>query len=326
MLANFKPTTSNAYVLASLMIAHIYFVRRFPTPGESWQADDFYCETGGKGLNVLIGLHKLGIPVDGIIPCGRHPSSQQQCQDILSQWQLAHIASVVTAEYNGQGVALIDAQGQNQIIVHPGANALLDAMHIQQQTPHIQQADLIYSSFELPDVAILAAFRIAQAAGRMTVLNPSPYRDIDPELLAHADVLIMNQAEAETWLNGAPENFISCEATLAWLHAMRFNRHFPDKSIIITLGCQGVAAILEDGTTYEQAGFHAEAVDSIGAGDAFASALVASLLKGHAVTTALQYGCASASLTIRQRGLLAHLPTTSTLQDFLTKEGSDANS
>ncbi|MGY1490173.1 PfkB family carbohydrate kinase [Methylobacillus pratensis] len=326
MLASFKPRASNAYVLASLMIAHIYFVRRFPAPGESWQADDFYCETGGKGLNVLIGLHKLGISVDGIMPCGRHPSSQQQCQDILSQWQLDHIACAVTAEYNGQGVALIDAQGQNQIIVHPGANALLGETHIQQQTASIQQADLAYSSFELPDAAILVAFKIAHAAGRMTVLNPSPYRDISAKLLALTDVLIMNQAEAQAWLNGAPENFTSCEAALAWLDAMRFNRHFPGKSLIITLGDQGVAAILEDGTTYGQAGFHAEAVDSIGAGDAFASALLASLLQGQTINTALQYGCASASLTVRQRGLLLHLPTASTLQDFLTGQGSGANS
>ncbi|MFL9610738.1 PfkB family carbohydrate kinase [Methylobacillus sp. Pita2] len=326
MLASFKPRASNAYVLASLMIAHIYFVRRFPAPGESWQADDFYCETGGKGLNVLIGLRKLQIPVDGILPCGSHPSSQQQCQDILSQWQLRHIASAVTAKYNGHGVALIDAQGQNQIIVHPGANALLDETHVQQQAASIQQADLIYAPFELPDNAILAAFKIAHSVGSMTVLNPSPYHVISSELLALTDVLIMNQTEAQAWLNGAPGNFNSCAAALAWLHTIRFNQRFPGKSIIITLGCQGAVAILEDGSTYEQAGFRAEAIDTIGAGDAFASAFIASLLQGNITTTALQHGCASASLTVRQRGLLPHLPTASTLQDFLAGQGSGANS
>ncbi|MPS49810.1 PfkB family carbohydrate kinase [Methylobacillus sp.] len=326
MLASFTPTTSHAYILASLMIAHIYFVRRFPAPGESCQADGFYCETGGKGLNVLIGLHKLGIPVDGILPCGRTPSSRQQHLEVLSQWALDHIAAPITAEYNGHGVALIDEQGQNQIIVHPGANALLGENHVQPHATSIQRANLVYAPFELPDSAILAAFKIAHSAGRMTVLNPSPYRDISPELLALTDVFILNQTEAQAWLNGMPEHFASCEAALTWLRAIRFNQRFAGKSIILTLGCKGAIALLENGNTYTHAGFVTPTVDTIGAGDAFASALLASLLRGDCVNTALRHGCASASLTIRQRGLLPHLPSEKVLHDFLNGEGSTINS
>ena len=326
MLASFHPRTSSAYILASLMIAHVYFVRRFPAPGESLQADDFYCETGGKGLNVLIGMHKLGVTIHGILPCGYHPSSQQQSRHILAEWQLTHIVTAVTAEHNGHGVALIDSDGQNQIIVHPGANALIGETDIQQQAAAIQHADLTYASFELPDTAILTAFHIARAAGRITVLNPSPYRDIHPELLALTDVLIINQTEAQAWLAGRPEHLVNRTSTLAWLQHIQFNRRFPGTSLIITLGNQGAVAMLEDGSTHQQPGFNTEAVDSIGAGDAFASAFLASLLQDNPIATALQHGCASASLTIRQRGLLPHLPTQNTLQDFLAGQGSGTNS
>lgn len=326
MLASFRPISSSAYVLASLMIAHIYSVRRFPQVGESLQADHFYCETGGKGLNVLIGLHKLGTPVNGIIPCGQHPFSHQQCKDILSQWQLDHIAIALTGEYNGHGVALVDAHGQNQIIVHPGANALLDTSHIQKHVTAIGQADLTYASFELPDAAICTAFSIAHAAGRMTVLNPSPYREINPELLALTDVFIVNQSEAQAWLQSPAESFASRDAALNWLRAAQFNQRFPGKSLVITLGCQGVIAMLEDGSSYQQAGFDTEVIDSIGAGDAFASTFLASVLRGNTIKTALRNGCASASLVIRQHGLLPHLPTTESLQSFLDGQGSDTNS
>ncbi|MCB5190501.1 PfkB family carbohydrate kinase [Methylobacillus arboreus] len=325
MLASFKPTASSAYVLASLMIAQIYFVRRFPVAGESLQADDFYCETGGKGLNVLVGLHKLGVPVRGIIPCGRNHISEQQCADIIAQWQLNHISRAATAEYNGNGVALIDAQGQNQIIVHSGANALLDATHIQQEASAIAQADLVYAPFELPDAAIMAAFSIARVAGRITVLNPSPYREISPDLLALTDVLIMNQTEAQAWLHIPQDKLSTRESALAWLYSMQFNQRFPGKSLIMTLGCQGAIAILEDGSTRQQAGFDTEVIDSIGAGDAFASAMLASLLQGHCIDTALLHGCASASLLVRARGLLSNLPTSQTLQYFLSGQASSTN-
>ncbi|WP_334108972.1 PfkB family carbohydrate kinase [Methylobacillus sp.] len=326
MLANFKPVASSAYVLASLMIAHIYSVRRFPQNGESLQAEHFYCETGGKGLNVLVGLHKLGTPVSGIIPCGQHPFSQQQCRDILAQWQLDHIAITLTSEYNGHGVALVDAQGQNQIVVHPGANAVLNASHIQQHVTDIEQADLSYASFELPDAAICTAFSIARAAGRMTVLNPSPYREISPELLALTDVLIVNQTEAQTWLQSPAEYFTSRDAALNWLHSSHFNQRFPGKSLVMTLGGQGAVAMLEDGRTCQQAGLKTNVIDSVGAGDAFASAFLASMLRGNAIDAALQNGCASASLAIRQHGLLPHLPTMETLQSFLDRQGFDTNS
>lgn len=327
MLTSFKPIASSAYVLASLMIAHIYSVRRFPQAGESLHADHFYCETGGKGLNVLIGLHKLDTPVSGIIPCGHHPFSQQQCKDILSQWQLLdRIAVALTDEYNGHGVALVDAHGQNQIVVHPGANALLNASHLQEYVTEIGQADLIYASFELPDAAICAAFSVAHAAGRMTVLNPSPYREISPELLALTDVFIVNQSEAQAWLHSPAESFTNRNVALNWLRSARFNQRFPGKSLVMTLGGQGAIAMLEDGSTCQQAGFDTEVIDSIGAGDAFASAFLASLLRGNAIDTALRNGCASASLTIRQHGLLPHLPTMETLQLFLAGQGSDTNS
>ena len=326
MLASFRPTASSAYMLASLMIAHIYSVRRFPQSGESLQAEHFYCETGGKGLNVLVGLHKLGTPVSGIIPCGQHPFSQQQCRDILAQWQLGHIALALTGEYNGHGVALVDAHGQNQIVVHPGANALLDASHIQQYVTDIEQADLAYASFELPDVAIHTAFAVARAAGRMTVLNPSPYREISPELLTLTDVLIVNQTEAQALLQSPAEHFTSRDAALNWLRFTHFNQRFPGKSLVMTLGRQGAIAMLENGNTCQQEGFDTKVIDSVGAGDAFASAFLASLLRGNLINTALRNGCASASLVIRQHGLLPHLPTMGILQSFLNGQGSDINS
>lgn len=318
MLASFKPNPAPAFVLASLMMAQIYFVRRFPQPGESLQALDLYCETGGKGLNVLLGLHKLGIPVNGLIPCGNHPQSQHQCADILTQQQLAHITRVSVGEYNGHGVALIDEAGQNQITVHAGANALLTPEHIQAQASAIAQASLVYASFESSAAAISAAFTLARAAGRLTVLNPSPYQPLTPALLALSDVLIMNQSEAAAWLQVDEAALASREAAHHLLHELQFTQRYPGKSLILTLGCQGAVALLDDGSWHEHAAYATTVVDSLGAGDAFASAMLASLLQSADVTQALRNGCASASLLVRQRGVIDNLPTPASLQAFIS--------
>lgn len=318
MLSSFKPNPAPAFVLASLMMAQIYFVRRFPQPGESIQALDLYCETGGKGLNVLLGLHKLAIPLNGLIPCGANPLSKHQCEDVLSQHQLMHISEVTAGEYNGHGVALIDESGQNQITVHAGANALLTPAHIAAQTSAIKQASLVYSSFESPDSAIEKMFSLAGEAGRLTVLNPSPYRPLTPALLAVCDVLIMNQSEAAAWLEVPESALASREAAYTTLHDLKFTQRYPGTTLIITLGCQGAIALLDDGSWHQHAAYPATVVDSLGAGDAFASALLASLLQSADVTQALKQGCASASMLIRERGVINNLPTPATLQAFLS--------
>lgn len=320
MLSSFKPNPAPAFVLASLMMAQIYFVRRFPQPGESLQALDLYCETGGKGLNVLLGLYKLGIPLHGLIPCGTTPLSQHQCQDILSLHQLTHINRVTVGEYNGHGVALIDEAGQNQITVHAGANALLTAEHIQPQASAIQQASLVYASFESSEIAICAAFTLAQAAGRLTVLNPSPFKPLTPNMLALSDVLIMNQSEAAAWLQVDQSALATRQAAQHLLHELQFTQRYPGKSLILTLGDQGAIALLDDGSWHEHAAYSTTVVDSLGAGDAFASALLASLLQSSDLTRALEHGCASASLLIRQRGVIDNLPTPTSLQAFLSAQ------
>ncbi|MCB5186174.1 PfkB family carbohydrate kinase [Methylobacillus gramineus] len=320
MLAHFTQQRSqyshqipSVFVLGSLMIAHIFFVRRFPFPGESLAADSFHCETGGKGLNVLIGLHKLGISVDGIIPVGNTSAARSQYQQTLDDWALTSPELLELGEYNGNGVALIDNSGQNNITLYAGANALLDTSHIRARASRIAQAGITYASFEIPESTIATAFSIAKHAGRLTILNPSPFHAITPELLASTDVLIMNQTEAAAFFQTEPSIFNTADSAKAFLAKVSNKDAYPGKSMVITLGCQGVIAWLENGQTIIHPAFQTQVIDSIGAGDAFASAFIYKLLSGQSIAQALQAGCASASIVISSKGLLPHLPT----KDFL---------
>ncbi|MCB5188616.1 ribokinase [Methylobacillus caricis] len=307
----------SAFVLASLMVAHVFFVRRFPSAGESVKAERFYCEIGGKGLNVLVGLHKLGTPVDGIIPVGNNPAAQLQYLETLQKWELHTPELLKLGEHNGTGVALINDTGQNEITLYPGANALLDPSHIRAHASRITQADIVYASFETPAPAITETFLQAKHAGRLTILNPSPFHSISPVLLASTDVLIMNQTEAAEFFHVDANTFHHTESARLFLNRISFNQLHPGKSLVLTLSSEGAITILENGQFTAHPAFRTEAIDSIGAGDAFASAFLHMLLSGQSIEKSMQAGCASASIVIGTSGLLHHLPTNMILNSFI---------
>jgi ribokinase len=96
----------------------------------------------------------------------------------------------------GSGIGFIDSHGENCLAVYPGANLLLSAQDIRSVEQAVREAGLVLAQFETGDEPILEAFTIADAAGARTVLNPSPYRPVDPRIIECTTILVLNQVEA----------------------------------------------------------------------------------------------------------------------------------
>ena len=174
---------------------------------------------------------------------------------------------------------LVDAEGENQIAVAPGANAEVRSFEL-------AAADAVLTQLELPDAAVIAAWE--QATG-LFCLNAAPARPIDVD----ADLTVVNRYELEV-----------------------LKRR--DGLVALTLGAEG-AVLLQEGEEIARAEPpHVEAVDGTAAGDAFTACLLVSLLEGRDHDEALRRACAAGALAASRFGAQPSLPTAAEIDEILT--------
>ncbi len=316
--------TASIFVLGSFVISCSAKVARFPQAGESLRAEQVTVEPGGKGFNLALGARRLGIAVDGLLAVG---------DDLLSVFaqpaleSAALPATMLTrfAGRTGSGIGFTDSTGENCLAVDPGANLSLSAADVRAVGQTLIQADLLLAQFEIGDAPILEAFHLARAAGTRTMLNPSPFRPVSPALLAETSILIVNAAEAAALAGSiAPElNFGSGsdKSEQAGRLAQAVFGLGPD-TLIVTLGAAGALAFRQGEPNLFQPAFPVDSIDTLGAGDAFAAGLAASLVQAISFEAALRRAAACGALTTLGLGVFDAMPTLAMLDAFLARHAA----
>ena len=299
-------------------------VSRLPQPGETFMASALSMEPGGKGLNVAIGTHRLGAEVDVMLGIGADAAGHQ-LTDLLA-WEGLHTRHVhKLGAQSGYGAGMIADNGQNAIAVFPGPNLLLGPQHVDDAEQAIAAAALVYGQFETSVPAVQRAFELAHRHGVPCVLNPSPWQPIPAPLLACTDVIVANEVEAAELLGLAtPLAGQSRDAVAALLAPLLdglwacWTRDHAAQSrlLVVTLGAQGCLAFQAGRPALASAAFEVEARDTMGAGDAFASALCLALCHRLDLPTALARANAAGALMASQHGVLDALPDAGRLESF----------
>ena len=288
-------------VLGSFVHAHWWSVARLPGAGESCLAHAVQTELGGKGLNVAVGIQRLGMAVDLVLGVGRDAAAQELA-GLLAREGIAQQHVYPVAAHSGRGAGLVDAAGENSIAVFPGANMDIGAPQIAQAAQAIGSASLVYGQLEMAADAVLAAFTVARAQGVRTVLNASPAAGVSPALLAVADVLVVNAVEAA--------QLLALDAQDA-LHdgAAAFMARWPGQALVVTAGARGSEVWVRGEHLYRQPAVPArQGGDSAGAGDGFAAGLCAALAQGLGWSQALQLASQCGAAVASGKGVLDHLP------------------
>jgi ribokinase len=305
-------------VLGSFVQACCWKVARLPKAGETFTASALSIEAGGKGLNVAIGTRRLGADVDILLAIGQDAAADALLQ-LLASEGLSSTYVWPLATQSGYGAGLIADDGQNAIAVFPGPNLLLADTHAQIAKPAILAADLVYGQLETALEAVASAFHIARLAGVRTVLNPSPWQSLPKSLLDDTDILIVNEVEAQALLDFVMPLLANLQDCIALLRPVvnSFWLVWSGSLLVITLGALGSAAFERDGAIHSAVAFEIVAIDSVGAGDAFASALLTGLCRGVTLTDALHYANACGAVMASRLGVLDALPTVEAVQAFL---------
>lgn len=311
------------FVVANFVMACCWRVSRLPQPGETFVASALSMEPGGKGLNVAIGTHRLGARVDVMLGIG-DDSAGRQLLDLLASEGLQTNYVHKLGVQSGYGAGMIADNGQNVIAVFPGPNLLLTAAHVDEAESAIAAAALVYGQFETSVPAVQRAFELARRHGVRTVLNPSPWQTIPAPLLAATDVIVANEVEAAHLLGLAEPLAGQTAAQVGAMLAPRVNGFWAERSdlwvrpplLIVTLGAHGCVAFEPGHQPLALAAREVQALDTMGAGDAFASALCMALCSGLDLETALTRANAAGAWLSSHHGVLDALPNAAQLDSF----------
>lgn len=301
------------FVVGSFVVACSVKVTRLPRAGESLSASAFVAEAGGKGFNLALALHRLGAIVDGAFAIGSDPfaaiaTSAFEKAGLLTSMLIVHEAPT------GAGVGFVDDLGENCLAVSLGANRHLGVDDVA-GAARLSPGSLCLATFESPDIAIREAFRLARARGATTLLNPSPSRPLDPDILGSCDIIVVNELEAAD-LGLRPDGNAGGDV------AIGIAGHEP--TLVVTRGAEGAIAYRPGMPSCRQQAFRVPVIDTIGAGDAFTAGLAAGLLQGLPIEAALRTACACGALTAAHHGTFDAFPTRRVLEQFLAHHVLDA--
>jgi ribokinase len=287
--------SASLIVLGSANTDYTVVVERHPRPGETLLGGDVVVATGGKGANQALAAARAGaMPV--FLGAVGDDAGGQAMLDALGAGGV-DVSCVARRSDAPTGVALITvaADGENTIVVAPGANSRLDPDAVVATIAELAGPEtVLLTQLEVPLDVVHAAARAIDAAGGRVVLNLSPARDIPVELLALCDPVVVNETEARA-LGSAPFSDVAGAHEAASSLATRC------RSVVITLGGDG--AVWRRGETHgHRAAPAVDVVDTTGAGDAFVGAVSAELADGASLADAVDAGIRAGSAAVQWPG------------------------
>jgi ribokinase len=271
-------------VVGSYGVGLTFGVERAPERGETLVGSLFRTDHGGKGSNQAVGAARLGSEVAFLTAVGEDSFGD----DAFGLWAEEGVdaSAVLRAPLPTMTAAiLVEAGGENRIVIVPGALSALTPAHVDAFAPRIAAADALLVQLEIPVETALNALEVGRAAGVRTILNPAPAPA--GAIAPAADYLTPNESEA-----GAVEG--------------------AGGTLVITLGEQG--ARLGDERI---PALPATPLDTTGAGDAFCAAFAVGLAEGASDPEAVRWGCAAGAHMVEHQGVIPGLPTRAQLEERL---------
>lgn len=297
--------TARIVVVGSLNLDRTYSLSRLPREGESLHASGHAVASGGKGANQAVAAARLGADVRLIGAVGADAAGALLLDAVAASG--VDVSGVHRRDDSptGEAVIFVDEEGQNLIVISPGANASVTAADVALS----DDPAWVLSGFEVRDEAVIAAAGLAQAANAHFVLNPSPYRPLPAELAGSVDVMVVNEHELADALGCAVE--VASDAELGEARA-----RIAVPQLVVTLGANGAAAVTASGVV-RVPGRAVTAIDTSGAGDAFTGALVARLAAGDELVAATSFATQVGAYAATKPGTQSSYPRSVNLDGWL---------
>ena len=296
-----ETTKPRILVIGSLNLDFVLQIERMPGAGETLTSNGSALHCGGKGANQAVACARLGAAVAMIGRIGDDPAGTSLRDALAGEGIAVDGVAITPGCTSGAAAVLLTPDGQNRIILAPGANARLAPEDVAAQAGRFATADLLVCQLETPLPTVTAAIERAAATGLPVLLNPAPAQALPPALLARVDYLVPNESEASL-LTG-----IAVDGPDRAAEAAEALRRQGARCVVVTLGAAGILIADDRGTRHVPA-LPADVVDTTAAGDCFIGGFATGLGEGLDIDAAAALGLRAARLCVGRLGAQASLP------------------
>ena len=281
---------------------------QIPHIGQTVIGTGFSTTPGGKGANQAVAAARLGYPVQFIGMVGDDGYGPQLIENLAGAG-VNTSAMIAAPGSSGLAPIFLDENGQNAIVVVPGANGKVDARYVDDHVDVIRNAGMVLCQLELPMATIDHTLALCAQFGIAVMLDPAPAATaLSDSVWNQVAWFTPNETEAVFSLDdGSDPEPIARELLARGL-----------KGVVLKRGAEGAYVAVADGKAGWVQPFAVNAIDTVAAGDCFNGAFAVALLEGKDPWAAARFACAASAISVTRRGAQASMPTRDDLNAFMT--------
>jgi ribokinase len=212
-----------------------------------------------------------------------------------------------TSGSSGLAPIFLDQNGQNAIVVVPGANGKVDSAYVDKHVDVIRSAGMVLCQLELPFATIDHTLALCAELNIPVMLDPAPAARLSEPVWHQVAWFTPNETEAAFYLDNVSDPQAIAQQLLA--RGLR--------GVVLKRGAEGAYVAVADGRADWVKPFLVNAIDTVAAGDCFNGAFAVALLEGHDPWSAARFACAASAICVTRRGAQASMPTRAELDAFL---------
>lgn len=301
-------------VVGSINMDLVGKTERMPRGGETLRGSDFRLVPGGKGANQAVAVARTGGQVKMLGRVGNDVFGHQLVEKLQENNVDTRMVKATEGVPTGVAIILVDAAGENSIVVVPGANDRVSPSDVEEARAVLEGAQSILVQLEIPLETVQAVIAVAKNAGVPVILDPGPAQPLAREILAGVDIITPNEHEAQVLTGEKLENMADARRIAETLVTRGV------KTVILKLGDEG--AILAQAGHVEHIPAHkVKAEDTTAAGDSFAGGLAVALAEGCSIRDAVLFANAVGALSVTKMGAQSSIPTRAEVDAFLQEQG-----
>ena len=263
--------------------------------------------SGGKGANQAVAVARLGHQsiLLGVLGDDIFGS---QLLSTLKSYGVDTSRVGFAAGSSGTASIVVDAQGENTIILTPGSNLQVTSEYLRANLDVLRGAGIVLTQLEIPTETILFLAECCLEFGVPLMLDPAPARELPAELLSKVTWFTPNQTEAAFFADAGE----STEQILTRFIGMGIG------NVILKQGVDGAIVANADGSRCRIDAFPVVAVDTTAAGDAFNGAFCVALMKGQSPAESGRFASAAAAISVTRQGAQPSLPNKEEIRELLS--------
>lgn len=306
-------------VIGSFMMDLVVRTPRAPENGETIIGNSFSRFPGGKGANQAVAAARLGGKVTMVGKVGSDNFGDEFLHTLKKEnIDTKHIERDLTHP-TGVGSITLEENGNNRIVVVPGANRQYLVNDLDRIQDLIKQSSMLVVQLEMDFDMTKQAVAYADMYGVPVILNPAPAQKLDDELLEKVTYLTPNETEAEILTGIKVDSLESAEAAAKVLLAKGV------KNVIVTLADKGALIVNATGTQHIP-GYTVKPIDTVAAGDSFNGALAVGVTIGKPLDEVVQFANAVGAIAVTREGAIPSLPYINEVLEFMNNQLSHTNS